>query len=177
MMFAIYFDIDKFRKLTMKTLCKNVTALSLLFLSLQFTPCYAANEAFHGTYSGDLRLTNEEEIIIIEDFSFTFGSDVARIGEEMYIFLPTDSDFGVYEMIDGDGDSVVASIIVRDRKVFLINIGKFYSDPSHGWADIIELAFTGNFEAIQLKGFEIDEDPNPLTNTGGEFRGTLWRVN
>ena len=57
----------------MKILCRSATVLSLIFLCLQFTPCYAANEAFHGTYRGELGIVNEEGNILFVDFSFTFA--------------------------------------------------------------------------------------------------------
>ena len=161
----------------MKIFCKNATVLSLIFLCLQFTPCYAANEAFLGTYSGEIRIVSEEGNVSYKDFLLTFGSDDTYTGDGIYIPIPNDKAFYIHEGVDGNGNLVFSSIIIRDRSVFLINIGQFWVDPLHGWADLIEFAFTGNFKTIQLKGFEIDEDPNPLENTGGEIRGVLQRVN
>ena len=158
-------------------MCKNVTVLSLIFLCLQIIPCYAANEAFHGTFSGHLRIIKGGGNVIFADISLTFDDDEARIGEDFYIFLPSDSSFHIYSGFDTDGDFFETSIIIKNRKIFFINIGQFNSDPAHGWADHFELAFDRNFQQITLIGFEIDEDPNPLTNTGGRFRGTLKRVN
>jgi hypothetical protein len=161
----------------MNILRKNLTFLLLIFLCLQIAPSYAANEDFHGSFSGQLVIVNDGGTVRIQEVEFTFGDDEARIGEGSYVFLPSDSAFHIYSGFDPGGDFVEILIIIKDRTVFFTLIGQFYDDPAHGWADRFEMKFDRNFQKITFSGFEIDEDSPPF-NTGGVARsGALKRIN
>ena len=161
----------------MKILRKNLTFLMLIFLCLQIAPSYAANEDFHGTFSGQIVIINEDGTVRIQEIGFTFGDDEARIGEGSYVFLPSDSAFHIYSGFDPGGDFIETLIIIKDRTVFMTLIGQFDDDPAHGWADRFEMAFDRDFQRISFSGFEIDEDLPPF-NTGGVARGgVLRRIN
>jgi len=161
----------------MKTLKQNIAVLLLILLGLQTAPSYAANEEFHGTFSGQLVIVNEDGPSRIQEFAVTFGDNETRIGEDLYVYLPNDSAFHIYSSVDTDGDFLESSVIIKDRTVFLVIIGQFGLDPAKGWADNFEFEFDHKSKKISFSGFEIDEDPNPLTNTGGEARGVLKRMN
>ncbi|MBI5098213.1 MAG: hypothetical protein HZB30_03105 [Nitrospirae bacterium] len=150
----------------MSTLFKNLIFLTVTFLLILPILGHADNSSFYGTYS--LIYT---EGSCSQQPDLTIGNDSNRIGEDGYLYIPSDVEFFVYEGIR-NGDPFTNTIAVKGREILVTRFIKSASDLSKGYTTVFKMIFSANYKNGTITGNSTDDN---LSGCQGVIKGTLKR--